>query len=304
MPNFRRGAEAVAEAATRSGSGKFVPNIRFDAGETKYIQFLTGMDDITTVLMHPLIIIGEREDGGKMYDTFISRRDPALDGASGYDELIERFGESPVNKSIGIAIELEPKIETVGGRKKVKGYTVGTRQFETKDGEVKEVPAIGLVIQSPSNFFNHLVAHNDQTPIEEVVFAVKRTGKSTDTQYTFIPSGEAIEMGPEVETFFDEFDFDGYLEELASEQRMKDLIGNLPDDWTVNQFSKRKQAGGKTSTRPAASTKTRKPVVEADAETEADSSAAVAERPRGRRFSELRAEIAAKRAADTGGDDE
>lgn len=291
---LRKGAEAIQQAATRR-TGSFVPEIRWADKETKYVQFLHPIEDVITALMHPFIQVGERDSGTMIIEKFISRRDPNLDGPQGYDELIDRFGEQPVNRSIGLAVVLEPVWETVGTKKKIAGFEVVNRQFQTKDDETKEVPEVGLVMQSPFSFYSHLAAFADLTNIDEAVFAVKRTGASTDTTYTFMKAGEAIELPDEVDEFRVEFDFEGYIDDLADEARMKSLIGPLPDDYVVNKYSKKKTAGkaAKTST----STRNRRPApVEEEVEPEIEDNGPETEAPantvgRRRRFAALRDDL-------------
>jgi len=245
MAEFRRGAEAIEQAAQRQGSGKFMPVFKFEAGDTKYVQILMAIDEVPTVLMHQFIIVGQREDGTPMYERFISRRDPALDGADGYDDLIDRFGLNPSNRSIALAVEVEPVYGSgTSKRKTITGFDLAERQFE-RDGETVTVPAFGLIIESPNIFFTHLAANADIKAIEESIWAVKRTGKSTDTTYTFIDTGqEALDVDEELEEFSERFDFDEYLDMLADEDRMRELIGELPDNAKVSMFDKKKGKGG------------------------------------------------------------
>lgn len=302
MATFRRGAEAIQAAATRSGGGKFTPTFKFEAGETKYLQFLTGIDDIPTVLMHRFVIVGHREDGNPIYENFISRRDSALDGPDGYDPLIDRFGLQPTQRCVALAVELEPQWSSgSGSRKTIKGFDVATRQFTTKDDETKEVPNVALVIESPYTFFQPITTLADMGEnVEEAIFAVKRTGKQTDTSYTFLRVGDAIDLEEELDEFFEEFDFDKWLEDLADEDRIHDLIDELPDNFVVSKFAKKakgkkdegKEEKKETSTRTRR-TRTEEPEPEAEAEAEADGDEADEEEaaPAGRRsrkFSELK----------------
>lgn len=289
---FRRGREAIQQAATRVGFGKFVPDIHWEAGEVKFIQFLQPIEEVVTVLMHPFCYVGERDDGSKIVGQFISRRDPQLDGADGYDPLIDRFGLSPTNRSIALAVELEPDNPT-----KPKKFTLARRQFETKDGTTKDVPAIGLIVQSPFTFYNQLDSVADVTPIQDVVLRVKRTGKTTDTQYAILPVGEALplEEDDEVKAFQEEFDFDAYLDDLADEDRVHRLIDPLPSDWVVNKFAKK---GKKDSSESGTSSRRTRNAPAEDEPAEAEPEAEEPSAPpvtRTRRFSQLRDDIAASK---------
>jgi len=260
MANFRRGADAIADAATR-GTSKFAPTISFEAGETKYVQFLTSIEEVPTVLMHQWIIVGHREDGSEIFERFISRRDPALDGPNGYDELIDRFEQQPTQRCIALAIELKPQYgKGSGSRKTLVGFDIEERQFE-RDGETITVPAIGLIIESPFTFYTHLAQFEDVAPINETVFGVKRTGKSTDTTYTFLPTGQdALDLDEVVEEFYESFNPEEWLEDLADEDRMRELIGSLPDGAKVARYpSKKEKKGAKGGSRSTRARKTAEP---------------------------------------------
>jgi len=278
-----RGKENLDSRAARSG-GKFMPNLKWEAGETKYIQFITPVEEIVTVLFHNFIVTGYREEDGKpIYNSFISRRDRAIDGQDGYDELIDRFEVTPSQRSIALAVELEPVFKTSGKRKTIEGFEVAERTFENADGDEKTVPAVHLIIQSPGNFFGWLSTFADMKPIESSIFAVKRVGKTTDTRYDWMETdAEPIDL----EGILDEveFDFDAYLENLADEDRMRELIGPLPDDFKVNPYQQKKGKGG------GGGKSTRTQAKEEDAAPEA---AEEPEEPasRSRRFSKLREEM-------------
>jgi len=235
VAQFRKGAEAVQAAAQRKGGGKYAPILRWEGGEKKYIQFLDSMDEIITVLMHQWIIVGQREDGRENYERFISRRDPMLDGADGYDELIERFGVTPTERSIALVVEVEPAYSSGSGRKKIEGFDLAERQYENKDGETITVPNFGLIIESPKTFFNTLAEYNESAPIDEVIYEVKRLGESTDTAYVFIPTDfETLDVEEELDDF--EFDFEAWLDELADEDRMREIVGAIPTGAKVSRY--------------------------------------------------------------------
>lgn len=303
MANFRRGADAIVAAASRSGGGKFTPTHRFEAGETKYIQFLTSIDEIPTVLMHRFITVGIKEDGNKKYADFISRRDPGLDGPEGYDELIDRFQSNPSQRSIALAVELEPEYEKKGAKKVLAGFDLAYREYTDSEGNEKSVPNVALVIESPYTFFTHLTAYADIGPIEDVVFAVKRNGKGTDTSYTLIPAGDALDLedDDELEAALEELDLDAYLEELADEDRMRELLEDLPDDFVVNPWAKRgkNKPESKSKEKPARSTRQRRardeePADDGDGEGDAPEAEEAQEAPRARRrrnFSDLKNDL-------------
>lgn len=308
MAERRRGKEAMRAAATRSGGGRFVPNHRFTANETKYLQFLMSFDEITTVLFHRFICVGLREDGSKIYRDFVSPLDDSIDGPTGTDQLVERWGSTPSQRSIGLAIELEPVKEKKGSRQVIVGWDPVMRTYTDSEGEEKEVPNVALVIESPYTFYNHLGVVDDQTPIEETIISVTRTGKSTDTSYTILPVGEALsddeleEMG--VDQFFEEFDFEGYLDEISDKDEMNAILDELDDDFVVNPYAKKKgkkeaaKKGKGSSTRTRRSRRTEEPVEEDEdengaflPEAEAEAEEAEEKPTRKRRFNQLRTEV-------------
>lgn len=246
MANFRKGAQAIKDSAERKNGGKFTPSIRWKAGEKKYIMFLQSIDEIPTVACHNFIIIGHSDSTNKpIYSSYISRRDPSLDGPEGYDELWDRFDEPPKERQISLAVELVPVTEKVNGRNKITSFDLAMRDFE-RDGEPVQVPAVGLINESPFTFYGYLSTYADDAPIESVVFAVTRRGGGTDTAYDFVPCGDVPDLGDSLDEFMTEFDFDAYLDDLASEEKMRAEIGPLPDDWVVNPYAKKK--GKKTPT--------------------------------------------------------
>lgn len=299
MASFRRGAEAIQAAKESTGKGAFKPVFTFEEG-TKYLQFLTAMDDVPTVLMHQFITVGYREDGKPKYERFISRRDPALDGPEGYDELIDRFGSNPSQRSIAVAVELEPIWKMNGTKKVLDGFDIVEREYES-NGETKAVPNVALVIESPHTLFGHLSSLNDLKPLENYVWAITVAGKGKDKTFTATDVGAALDFEGELDSFLEEIDFDGWLDELSDEDRMRELIGDLPDDFVVNKFAKKGKGGGKQrreaeEKEPARSTRTRRTrepeAVEADVdEPEAEETEEVSAAPRRRRFAELRSEL-------------
>lgn len=203
MPDFRRGIAAIKEAQESSrGGGDFkpwVPKIEWKDGDEKYVLFLTGIEETPLVELHEWIPVGEGEkgDGTKFqrFEWFISRTDPAIGEDS--DPLTEK-GSDPKQRNVGIAVELEPIMTTVKGRPRPKGFEVKTHEFERSvrddDGEATDeketvvAPVIGVVTQSPHNFFGYLGSFNEtEAPVEETAFKVIRRGGDKNTAYDFTP---------------------------------------------------------------------------------------------------------------------
>lgn len=270
-----RGRDALAKAVAKSGGGgAFTPTIQWDKdgpGAKKYVQFLAELDDLLTVPMHSFMRTGKRDDGKWIYNDFIVVPDD--DGSSPYDPIADRFGEPPKEKGIMVGVEMEPIIERVDGKKKIVGFNVKEREWKDKDGETHTTACVGLIVQSPFNFWKQLATvEQDAGPIEESVFVVTRSGESKDTDYTFLPVGDAL-TEEELDISADEMvKLDEWLEERADEDRMHRLIDDLPDDWAITQYpSKKKDKGEEKSSKPkskSSSTRSRRsaPAVEVEEE--------------------------------------
>ena len=229
MPNFRKGAQVIAQSGqTNSDSGPKRPNfINWESDEKKYIQFITPLEEIPTVLMHQFIITGERDNGSYIYNDFVSRKDPAFDGEDGYDPIWDRFEVQPRLKSVALAAVLQP----VRKNGKISGWEVAGKQRRDD-----EIPDIGLIVQTPSNFFRWLTTFADDTgnAIEDCVFSVTRRGEKIATRYDFIKTEHpAIDLSEYSEYFID---VEEYLSGLGDEDRLRSLIDPLPDNAQVSRY--------------------------------------------------------------------
>lgn len=202
MPNFRKGMEAMREAQesqSRNGSNPypaFCPEIKWtEDREEKFIAFLNRPEDIPTVALHTFVPVGTATSkAGKeytKYESFIDRTDPGI--GESRDDLTSRLGHRAQQRSIAVAVELEPTYSTAaGGRKRPTGFQVKTETYtrKTEDGGTEEVeaPIVGLIVQSPRNFFGWVGSFHESTaPIEETPLQVLRRGKDAGTAYDFTP---------------------------------------------------------------------------------------------------------------------
>ncbi len=286
--NLRKGTEEIKKAATRSGGGGgFIPELRWkDDGEVHYVLFLQSADEIPTVLYHKMMDCGTKDDK-TMWRSFISRRDPNIDGPSGYDPLDDR-GYKPTNRSIGLVVEMERT------KKNGKDHFVPMERTFTRkddDGNEEEVtePAVYLVIEAPSTFYSPITSFADEVgPIEDQVFLIKRVGKSTDTSYNPIAmQGKTFDV-PEDEVLASVLTrLESYVEDLASEDRMRELVEGLPEDHVFNKYAKLKgnKKGGSSKSSGRFSEKAA-PKAKTSDDSEGES------KPKKRsRFDELKAEI-------------
>lgn len=201
MPDFRRGMAAMQEAQESQRATGSSPYPTFcrpiqwrEDREEKFVVFLNRASDIPTVELHTFVPVGTgTSKAGKAYtryEEFISRKDPAI--GEDTDDLQDRLGKKPQLRGIAVAVELEPTYSTVNGRKRPTGFQVKTETYNRKSesGDVEEVeaPCIGIIEQSPLNFFNWLGSFDESTaPIEDTPLQVTRQGKDANTAYNFVP---------------------------------------------------------------------------------------------------------------------
>ncbi len=238
MPNFRRGAAAIEQAASSRGGGQFrpfVPAIQWrDDRQEKHVLFLTPVDTIPTVDYFEWIPVGKgtkaNGDTYNKYEEFISRKDPAI--GEDYDDLSDRLVVVPKSRSIAVAVELEPITENDGKRNRVTGFRVATDTYTRRDEDDNEEevtqPLIGVVVQSAQNFFGWLSSYDaSQGPIEDTPMHVTRRGKDANTTYDFIAlEGREVDFSP----LFDYLDGVSYLRD-----HMDDLLQAVDEATTFNQ---------------------------------------------------------------------
>jgi hypothetical protein len=176
---------------SNSGGFKpFAPDIRWrDDGESKFIQIISPAEDIPMVTLHEWIPVGTHKSGKTKYESFMSRKDAGI--GENYDDLEDRLGSKPRVRGIGVALELEPVLETVKGRQRPVGFTVQTETFtrrgENGGDETVTAPKIGLITQSSHLFWGWVASFEENNaPIVETPLQVTRRGKETNTRYDFI----------------------------------------------------------------------------------------------------------------------
>ncbi len=195
MSGVRRGAAAILEAAEQGGGGDFAPWLPAlfwkEDGEDRYVLFLNEIDEIPTFKMVQFIPVNE----GKGFRETVAKTDPGWDELKESSDAFEKKWDArPVERSVAIAVELEPVIEVVNNRRKARSFEVKTFEFERtiydEDGEATDekeevtAPVVGYIAQSPNNFFNVVARYNaDEAPIETTPLKITRIGKDTSTTY-------------------------------------------------------------------------------------------------------------------------
>lgn len=196
MPDFRTGLAGMSQSQGNQ-NGSSTPFPGFIRGmiwtkdrEKKFVAFLNAAGDMPTVDYHPFIEVGKWKSGKPRYEEFISRTDPGIGESA--DELTDRLGRKSQQRTLAVAVELEPTYTNVNGRQRPTGFAVKTETFERKleNGGTEEVeaPIIGMVVQSPRNFFGWVGSFDESTaPIEDTPVEITRRGKDAGTQYDFTP---------------------------------------------------------------------------------------------------------------------
>ena len=185
----RAGIQAAQEAAKSGGSFKpYLPSIFWkDDKEEHYILFLNEVDEMPTFDMVQFI-----EDENGHYQEVVAKTDQFFGDRS--DAFVEDWDATIVKRTLGIAVELEPVIEVVKGRKRPTGFEVKTTEYKKKvvddDGNVTDeeeevvAPVVGYVVQSPNNFYNHVENYDaNEAPINETPVKITRLGKDKHTSY-------------------------------------------------------------------------------------------------------------------------
>lgn len=211
MPQYRRGVEAIEQAANSGGSGggfsPFAPVIRWtNPDEKKYILVLTPPDEVGTFDMHEWISVGKGEKANgesfTRYEDFLARTDPFI--GEDFDPIHAEFDIAPKTRCMGVAVELEPVVEDVRGRLRPVSFVVKTATYtrKTDDGE-REVtqPVIGLLTQSSYLMWSSIASYEaSMGPLAELPLEIIRRGSKKNTKYDFIPySGIPVDLSPVVE---------------------------------------------------------------------------------------------------------
>lgn len=220
MPNFAKGAEAVAKAQERKNSGGdftiFTPKIFWDRPDSDhYVLFLNPLSDVPQVDMINFIKqTGTKRDGSSFtyYEQTLARTEPGRDNPADTDPMVETWKASPKQTNVAVAVELEPVTEkNERGRERPVSFKVKTTEFERRvrdaEGELTDEtetafrPAVGFITQSPHNFFNIVTSFDaKEGPIHEVPSKITQVGSGSDTTYTMVPfDGLPIDLGDLIE---------------------------------------------------------------------------------------------------------
>lgn len=190
---MRRGSEAIDKANADRGKGNFKPFLPAifwkDDGDEHYVLILNPIEDIPQVDFHPFVDLGD-----KIPHQIIARTDPIIGERK--DPIEEDWQYKPRLTNLAIAAVLEPVTKIVNGREKPVGFEVATNTFErrirndagelTEEKEEVTAPVVGLISQSPINFFNQLRQYDaTENEIHSTPLKITRLGKK-DVTYTVV----------------------------------------------------------------------------------------------------------------------
>ena len=211
MPSFdrdalRKGSKAIDEAveARKQGGGDFTPflsNIFWrNDKDFRYLLFLNPIEESPQVhVFHPYLDCDDDRPHMVM-----ARIDPSIGEKT--DPVHDQWNYKPRLTNLAIAVELEPTMTVVKGYEKPTGFEVKLRAFDRKirndKGELTDeteeviVPEIGLVAQSPYNFFNQLRAYDaTENAVHATPLKVTRLGEKSDVTYAIAGYDVPLDRG-------------------------------------------------------------------------------------------------------------
>jgi hypothetical protein len=236
-----RGAAAI-DAGAGEGQGSyrpFLPNLFWkNDGDYRYLLILNPLEEIPKFKMHPFVDIDE-----DFPESVIARTDKSIGEHA--DPIEERWDYGVRVQNLAVAVELEPMMKVVNGREKPVGFQVKTNTFDrrvrddegnvTDDYEEVTAPRIGLICQSPANFFSQVKWYDlNKAPIHETPVQITRINQQNSVNYR-VDGFENVEL--DLSGLFDNIDNVGYiqdheallkrLEEAQNEAQAATAIGDV-----------------------------------------------------------------------------
>lgn len=227
---LRQGIEHIQQANERQKSfanrqGGTLRWIAWKDGDTKLVRFLTDANQLFVVFQHDYV---PTVDGKKR--TFICRKEfqaecPLCEVQTPRREV-----------GYGIAVLRKEVMGVEDGLPTVVGFD---DMMDEVDG--KKVPHIGIICQSPVNFWTYVNAiHQKFGPLTSYDLEIKRQGADQTTSYIIFPN-QALEI-PEMDTKYKEhmIDLEGYLTNIGSQEYYSK---NLSPSTTSNEPSPLPESG-------------------------------------------------------------
>lgn len=292
---IRRGAAAIqaaVDANENRGGGSFKPFLPGlfwkDDKESRYLLFLNTIEEVP---QFDAVSFIPTENG--FFETVVAKTDQYFGEKS---DRFEKVWDATVRVTdFAVAVELEPILELVKGKKRPKGFEVATKTFDRKifdddgddTGETEEVttPVIGVISQSPYNFFNVVKSYDaEEAPIHETPVKITRLGKDQNTSYTitgyvdqeidlsnlieFIDGISYLGKPEDIEAIVEQIAdlepleaanaigtilLDKRVEELLDEDRYEELFEGV--DESMDKFGNKKKKGKKDEKKPERKTR-------------------------------------------------
>lgn len=325
--NYRRGSASIEAAATKKGGSgfrRFIPEIQWEDGETKYVLVLTDIEEVAEVLLHSFIPVGKgtKSNGEEYvrYEEFASRKWEPI--GEDYDDLEDRLEREPKLRHMGVMVELEPVMEP--GTKRIVSFVTKTETFQRKtdNGEVDvTAPVIGLCTQSAFLMWAPINTKWQRFgDLTQIPLAITRNGKQTNTRYDFDNYNDVpVDLSPVINfidgiNYIDQDDLPDLLQkieaegnevgkaqavadyllvkridELADPTRYEELVSPLTlEDMPKNNWGRKEKSNNTPSSHPA------RPPRRSPRETQAEEPAPPPEPSRNERFAALKARVEAR----------
>jgi len=177
-----------------------------------YLQLLTQLDGIVTAKFYSQLHVGWSPWGYPRYAYAISPSDSGVDGD--YDDPVLERGRRPREMTLAVAAFLQ---------KTESGFSLA--DAVTAEGEV--VPAVGFVLEDVVWFWSELLASMPNA--DGRILKIKRSGRRDNRRFSFEDCAPAITLPP-----LDLPDLGRYVDEIASPERLADLLEPLPDYWSLS----------------------------------------------------------------------
>jgi len=249
------GAQAI-ENATKQTNARYQPELYWgkpgSEEATKYIQLIGDENSFYTFLTHNMMQVGtytnKQGQTKTKYETFISPRDPNVQGAEGVDIIEQRFGLKPKPRTFAIAVEMEPTIEQSKSKSgkvvnAITGFSVKTRTYKDKDNVEHVAPVVGVIHQSPytETFFPWFTDYANNHDLSEHVFEVTKKDEGTNLRFYIEAAGDALDLSAEdLDVEAEVKNLHEYIEYLADSSRMAELVGALPDEAILDPWRQNK----------------------------------------------------------------
>ena len=262
MPDFRRGAEAIAKQQEGSNStfSPFAPELFWqNDGDEKYLLFLNPVAEMAAVEMVNFIPVTRKKGNGEKYTAFervIARTDPAI--GEDTDPMVEDWEAQAKEQNIAVAVELEPTLEQDSkGRMRPTGFEIKTNTYErrvrdekgelTDETEEVTTPAVGFIHASPYNFFNMVTAFDSaEGDIEST--PVKITQAGSGTKKAFVVTGyqdQTVDLAPLLDyidgvSYLPEEEMDALIAAIDAAENDEDaalLIGEVMLDRRLEELA-------------------------------------------------------------------